>query len=380
VVAPARTPPLWQLDVKALGYGSLKWHRDELIAMRVDVAALSFAGKEYAVVTFVTREATKGLPRRSSPDESLPYRMHALFVDAETGALRATREWPTASERAGVLPATGGNFVVLTPDKLWLYSEDFHLLHELNLLLSSRAHDEWWQFSASPNRRYILLMYAADSRHCRFEWIGLDDLAILRSWQEDSKENVWRGREDLVVLGGHLGSLYEGVMAMPFQRGFFLTRYLDGPWRLVRFSRPVASLGAFGFLSGRLLISAEQSVKGLRKGNITLIRTDGEVLFQQDFPDNELFTCLAPSADGQRFAIATDKGKGGSLTLDIAVHYSLERIMVNDIPSGKWIFALSGKKQGIKSISALALSPDGLLLGLINQDGILEVYRLPPAR
>jgi len=43
------------------------------------------------------------------------------------------------------------------------------------------------------------------------------------------------------------------------------------------------------------------------------------------------------------------------------------------------VHSLDGKKQGAKHISALALSPDGSLLAWINQDGLLELYRLPAA-
>lgn len=75
--------------------------------------------------------------------------------------------------------------------------------------------------------------------------------------------------------------------------------------------------------------------------------------------------------------IAIYEGKGGSEMLDIAPHYSLKSIRVYDLSERRWVYTLGGKSHGIRSISALALSPDGSFLGLINQDGVLQVYRVP---
>ncbi len=147
--------------------------------------------------------------------------------------------------------------------------------------------------------------------------------------------------------------------------------------KLVRFSRPVDNLGAFGFLSSQILISVRLSEPGHWKGKITLIRKSGEVLFEEEFPEREWFTYLPSSGDGRRFALAIERGKGGSRPLDIHPHYSLSRLSVFDLPSRRWVYKLEAKTHGIKSISGLALSPDGSLLALINQDGVLELYRLP---
>jgi WD40 repeat protein len=377
-VLPSSMAPIWQLDVGAVGYRALE-QRYEAGATRPQVPPLCFAGRKYAIVTFVTREVSSGLPRRDSQEESLPYRLHVLFVDAKSGELQATRVWPTASQSATVMPATGGNFLVLTPDKLRLYSPDLLLLNELNLQLSLQAHEGWWQFSYSPNGNNLLISYDVDSRYYRFQWIDLNDLTVLRCWQEDTKANLWKGKEDLNVLGGRLGSIYDDEMVMPFQRGFFLTRKLDGPWDLVRFTRPVITTDWFEFLNRHLLLSAERSHVEHGTGNITLIHTNGEVLFEQELSDREQYRWLASSSDGSKFAVAIERGKGGSVTLDIAPHYTLDRIMVYDVPARQWIYTIDGKMQGIEGISGLAVSPDGSLLALISRDGILKLYSLPRA-
>jgi WD40 repeat protein len=275
------------------------------------------------------------------------------------------------------MPATGGNFFVLTPDKLRLYSPDLLLLKGLNLQMSLRAHEGSWQFSYSPEGKDLLVSYDVDSRYRRFQWIDLNDLKVLRCWQEDTEANLWKGKEPLNVLGGHLGSIYDDNMAMAFQKDFFLIRTLDGPWGLVRFSRPLLTNHWFEFLNRQLLLSASNLEHG--KGNITLIRTNGEVLFEQEFSDREQNTWLASSSDGSRFAVAIERGKGGSVMLDIAPHYTLDRIKVYDVPARQWIYAIDARMHGIERISGLSVSPDGSLLALISQDGILKLYGLPRA-
>jgi WD40 repeat protein len=278
---------------------------------------------------------------------------------------------------------------VLTPDELWLYSADFRLLSERTLALSNRAHEGYWHFSYSPNGKYLLVMRGVNpsevsggqahgsTLYYGYEWISLDDLRLLRSWQENSAENLWKGKEDFNVTGGSLGSIFNDQIIRPFYKGF-LVRELDGPLRFVRFSRAVASLGAFEFLTSQLIISERQSnLRAHWKGNITLIRINGEVLFQQEFSDRELLDWLRSSADGGRFALAIYRGRGGSVALDIPARYTLDRIMVYDVNVRHWVYTIGAKSQGIKDLTGLALSPDGSSLAIIGDDSKLRLYGLP---
>jgi hypothetical protein len=56
---------------------------------------------------------------------------------------------------------------------------------------------------------------------------------------------------------------------------------------------------------------------------------------------------------------------------------SLLRILVFDLPSGQWVAALEASQHKIERICDAALSPDGSLLALFRQEGIVEVYPLP---
>jgi len=126
-----------------------------------------------------------------------------------------------------------------------------------------------------------------------------------------------------------------------------------------------------------------EDVALLRRHGISLIRTDGMALFNQEFRDSEwLLTrpiSIAPSADGRRIAVPIWVIKGGSALLDISGHRQLKRIAVLNVPSRQWVYRLDAKSRRLTTLSGLAMSPHGSLLGLIDQNGILQVYRLPGA-
>lgn len=113
---------------------------------------------------------------------------------------------------------------------------------------------------------------------------------------------------------------------------------------------------------------------------INLVDTGGKKLFTQHLADDDWITDwrvpFRPSASGNRFAVAIWAHKGGSDVLDISAHSVLKRIMVFDIATRRWIYTLSAKKQKIKTVSGLALSPDGSLMAILT-NGVVEVYRLP---
>ena len=153
----------------------------------------------------------------------------------------------------------------------------------------------------------------------------------------------------------------------------------DGPleWLCLPYDNAKPYCDGFGSLLTNQIVFMKSVPAPKRDQWMALISTGGEVLMHQDLLHRETFRKLVHSADGRRFALSLDKCEGGSAVLDIAPHYSLNRIMVHDLVSREWINALDPKKQGIKGIHDLALSPDGSLLGLIAQDGALEVCRLP---
>jgi hypothetical protein len=111
-----------------------------------------------------------------------------------------------------------------------------------------------------------------------------------------------------------------------------------------------------------------------------IIRTDGTVLFRQDFQYGKEgvgnIRPLGPAIGGGRLAVPIFNTKGGSTLLDIAGRSVPNRIAALDLAAYEWVYVLNCKKQMIRQLSGLAISPSGALLALLTEHRV-EVYRLP---
>lgn len=361
-VVDSNQGPIWQLDVRALGYVPPQGPR-EGFALLQPIGPICFLENGQILVTFVTREAPAGLARREQPDEVLPFRIRALFIDSRTGQVRTTREWPTASEMARVAPAPGGKFVVITPGRLILYSPGLERLTDLDLPIDREGLRDVWRVKRSPRGKYLLIEYAPMTYEGRLEadWvIDTENLQVVRTWTTSGGVFLDSISDHgmIVLTDGKIGRL-------------------GGPFNWLCDARETYCRGGT-FLDNCTILAKDApiSVKW-----VYFVSPDGQLLFSEKYPEGDLFR-EACSADGRRLAVAAYKAKGGIALLDISPHYILRRVMVYDIPSRRWIYTLDAKKQKIKldpelPRRELALSPDGSLLGLITEEGVLKVYRVP---
>jgi hypothetical protein len=397
---PAASPIL-QLNVRALGYAPEPWPIENY--GRIGIDPVCFLSNDAVAITFVTREAPGALSRRGQSDELLPYRLHAFFIDPKTGRVINTRDWPSSSLRSRVLPATGQKFVVLTPDRLLLYSSEFNLLGQLDVTWGRESIKDHWEVAHSPGGKYLLINYEpqADAKRIdqlppttplsdwepveRFERIDLENLQEVERWTTKICHDCF------FTLGDHdaFGISDDGMVqrwknvpgGTPFNSKIVeIGKPPDGPWReLCPYYQPYCRPG--GFVSSETFIAEREG----KPGEFWLVSTNGGLLLHEVLHENETIfaghlpshASWNPSADGRRFAVAVMKIKGANAFLDIGGHSHLDRVMVFDIPSRQWIYTLNAPKRKIADISGMALSPDGLYLALITQGGILEIYRLP---
>jgi hypothetical protein len=366
--------PVFRLNLRALGFPekpSLSHSRGkpiEKVVIPLAIDPICFPSDGTVVVTFVTENTPSALTNRGAPGAFPPFQLHAIFVDTKTGQVQATRDWATTTSESRVLPGTNGNFIVLAPNELILYSPQMEILGRLNLSLSKC---DAWEVRQSPGRKALLVTCFPvwQEELSKYEWIDAEHLQVIREWTVHGLDTVL-GRPTVEADAISDGEIVSGNAI----------RNLGGSWRHI--INP-AYLPPFQneFVNNDTLLSYQTWGKDQF---LSLIRTDGQLLYKQDVPPSEQFShgpgqarAARPSADGNRFALPFYKGHGGSSLLDIPGHYLLKELMVYDLPGRRWIFRLDGKKQGIRTLSGLALSPDGSLMGLITQDGILEVYRLP---
>lgn len=359
---------MWQLDVGALGYTAWRVHESE-IESGASVGQLHFLSDHRMVVTFTSHVVPETLPRRGQPNVSSNLRLDALFVDADGGQVQAKRTWPTSSERSRILPIGGGRFVFITPDKLILYSSSIGPLKELGLPVGRQSVRTWWNAIPSPGGSFLFLWYdppGGDWVHPPPTMSALISTEILRMalpWGPRGNSFIPFDDGQVITVNGY-GHPEIGPPAGPW-------RALPSDWgpdcKPANVPIPVNDNAIFG-----------GGPSPVGQSCYFLALTTGELVFKEKLSDNEYVGSIGVSAGGQRFAIETYKVHGGSRLLDIGGRALVCRIKVYDLPTRQWIFTLDGNKQRIKSISGLALSPNGSLLALIDQDGILQVYHLPP--
>ncbi len=259
-----------------------------------------------------------------------------------------------------------------------------------------------WYAHISPAGKNLLLMYMPEAESRRltamslellrkqeieysFEWINLETLQVAQSWTAKN----WMSPYSMAISDG--GIVRYGIVTDGEKFVAKIGELPNGPWR--QMDSPMDSyqelLGQF--INNKTILNM-RFVGGVDKNTkvwMGVVSTTGELLYQETFAKGEISfdgsfvqdeagqKGVVFSSGGQRFALALAKIKGANTTLDIGGHLSLDRIMVYDVPNRRWIYTLDAKAQRIKSVSGMALSPDGSLLALINQDGILEVYRVP---
>jgi hypothetical protein len=351
---------------------------------------ICFISDSTMVITFITSEDPIAVSRQSQKGEVLLFRLHALIVDMKTGNVTATRDWPSSSRRSRVLPVIGNNLTVLTPDRLFLYSTELSLVKQLDVPWGRESAKNQWGVSRSPGGKYLLASYKPESNvrglnalppemgraeptEIRFDWVDLEDLQFIKRWITKECINCSR---TVGISDGGVAQRWKNVLGgTPFDSKIVeIGEPPDGPWRdLCPYYEPYCRPGEF--INNKSVLTITET----RPAAIWLVSTNGGLLFHDEFREHETLysehhASWVASADGSRFAIAVMKIRGSNAFFDIGGHAQLDRVMVFDLLSRQWLSNLDATKQKIRDISGMALSPDGSLLALITQNGMLQVY------
>jgi hypothetical protein len=358
--------PLWKLDLRSVGFTKFV-PKGEQWGLHFKPNSLCFSDRSVLIATFITREDATTLARRDQPGEILPLRLHGIFLDAKVGSVRNTREWSITRPRGGIVAVDGGDFAVLSPATIALYSRDLSLLKELSLTAEQQS--KLWDFHSSPTGKTILAEYHYPE--AAFQWIDLNSLQAQPIWHDDTLASI-------SISDNALASTWAPyIKSKGVTIHEVLIRGRDGAERI--FCRDVAGEEAGcalpQFLSNDLL--ALWGPHGFSV--VAVVGRDSVPILTESFRDEWLGHPIFPSVDGKRFAVALLAYKGGSEILDIDPHVVLKRIVVYDVQNRQAVYTFDAKIQKIKDVAGVALSPDGSQLAILS-DGVLEVFRLPSER
>jgi len=326
--------------------------------------SLWFIDNDTVAATFVTREdkGTQKLTQHDSPDENLRLRLRAVFVDAASGRIKAVPNWPAGSREASIVVADDGNFVARTGDKLTLFSSD---LRELKMLKLPQADEANWHIEPSPSGKNILLIASDLRTHSavRWIWVETETLRIIKAW--DEAQSGWVGISDRQIAMTRCVWFYDCEPSIG-------VKTLDSTWKTIR-SADRHYMPHPQFLGNDLMVL-------LTGHEMTVLRSSGEVFWNEETPFE---TCwwggVYPATQSHRFVIPSCKSKGGSTLLDLGGREELTNIFVYDAPFRGQSYGLGMKGPNIKTVSLIAVSPDGSKLATLSGESI-SVFQLPPPK
>jgi len=357
----------------------------------LDFNTLDFVSETVEVATFITQEPAHDLRARDTANPA-PYTLHAVFLDAASGKIMKTLEWPVPDSSAGIFSRYDGTFLFFSTERIVLYSADWQPVKELPLPQLRAPHASLIGIAESPTGKTLVIYFRNDqSRSC---------IRVDTGKSEGSEEPCAMGLEFAVSdegIAAHKGrdtkkEIDSGpqfepdvVPARPFPDSAILIRAKAGEsaYTLCEAPEPSPSYCVTPqFITDQLIAlfgDQELAVSDL-KGRAT-------VVFKQIPypPDNQWIDHggrpVRPSADGQRFALALNEfffqGPGTlfSSASELPAEYP-DRIQVYDVRANNWIYVLSNTKKQFSKIWGLAISPSGSRLA-VDSGGMIQTYILP---
>lgn len=342
-------------------------------------SSLWFVNNNTIISTFIVHEdgGRPQVSQRDNLDNTLPLRLRAVILDADTGKITTTRDWPTDSRMARIVAVHDGKLVTLAKSELTLYSPDLAPIKSITLPASSFG----WSALPSPSGKNVLF-FSADFREGSWIWVETDSLKILSSWEDSptglptiSDKNLaastcwwgWECRSWKVNANGGAACVENG----PKCESKIQIRELSTGWKTIAAGEQYQHAQ---FVNDEMMF-----LPGKDRGKV--IGIDGKVILDEPKVYRSWGcgdTGVVPAADGGRFIMPSCLWKGAVKSLDIGSHPVLMQIFVYDI--GSQIIqskALDLKGPKIQNDMQFAISPDGAKLAILN-DEFLEMFELPP--
>ena len=285
--------------------------------------------------------------------------LRAVYLDAPTGKVIATEEWPTDSRTSAVVAAHDGILVVQTGSELILNSRTARDIKKLSLPPES----SWVSYSSQSGKHALLIGLGSLGSKVPWVWVDVDNLTVVKQW-EDVQSGWVSISDNMIVMTAclwvhHCDSKVE-------------VKGLNTGWNTIVSSdqhhRPYPQ-----FISDKLLVLRDFPDR------LEVVKTNGDAIVTEEMDKrtkDQGWGRAYVSANGRRFIIPADVIKGRIDALDVGGHGVLKDILVYDAPFEDRSYTLQ-LKRGVRENNMLfALSPDGSKLAILN-DEVMEVFDLP---
>jgi len=384
--------PLWRVDLQSVGFPAnelaLQSRRNPDVFRTID-----FLSEDVVAATFITRVLEPDLPKRDDPNRPRRDLLHAIFLDAATGKVLKTIDWPTDDAGAGIFPRYDGSFLFFSKEHIVLYSPEWTPVKEFVLPQLQTPHIALTGIAQSPSGRALELRIEDERsvvcvRIQTFTLEGVQEPCITRLGRFSISDDAiaQADLEDLIKLLEARKSA-NGPVTIPSNssapfKGKIMIREMGADARLLCDPNHISSCSNPQFIDN-------QSVVVYGMTGLSLLTRRGESNdqhFEKVFTSDHTWVdigggMIRPSSNGQRFAAVFDEPPGN--INPSAGRFSLiltpDHIDVYDVPEGGYVFTLKNKKKQFKEIYGLALAPSGEKLA-VDSGGVIQMYALPPRK
>jgi len=369
--------PSYRIDLRSVVKGPLVF---EPIGPReprsgILIRSVCFLDDQRLAATVVTPGGGKpGLATRGQPNEGSPFQLNAALIEADSGKIIATPEWPSNSRYAWIIAANDKGFVIKAGNEITQLSPQLTPGKRISLPQppsDEYSHDRSWNTDSSWSGRRALLFAGRAWSDMVWVWLDTENFRILASWYDDTVGPIAVSDDQLVKqpFSQHFGDPPRSLMVQT----------PGAEWK------PIPST-LYGmnpqFVGPNLLrfgIYAPHD-RSVQSGVFLMRIDDGEISRVEHTRKGWGYGQAAVSRTGKRFVILVLETRGSHPSLDIGGHAVLRGFLVYDAPFHAASYTLEVRHSRLRNPDMVALSPDGRHLAICSYpEPVLEVFNLPPA-
>ena len=360
----ASEPATWSAKSKQIGYSTSDF-KNFRPTVGGDTVKIQFLDSNRVAFFWLTPDTppTKVI----GPATGVPAHLHVSILNVDNGRRLSYHEWACISLGVNVAYTASGEWLVSCDRSVTLYSSSFDKVRDLHNVTTQRSHT-----FISPSGRTFLSHQTDESGAWHGQLRDSATLEVLDSWNEPLLPYY-------VAYSDHFILAYRSKPPISHQ---LYVRKLGGDWNL--YSASFKTRPVYGFVS-------DDTIAAFSGHELALGTVGGSELFTTVVPRRGLYlagwSAAATSMRGDRFAVILDRLRGlRNENLDMYPFQSEDRVVVYGLAKGGVIFS-----EPVKGVSpwpslsltsrpvfnAIALSPDGKLLGVVSDEGA-RIYALPP--